>query len=133
MDNTKYKILDLPLEGEIHSMSGLVPYSNGVGHFRNIVMAVQGVVGPAYVPITLFGLDASNLDPDMDLRRPITCTGRLTSRQYTDRNGNLRWALSLTAHGVMLGPRPTAAPTGGTGEPSGYENEPQDDMDDIPF
>ena len=111
--NQKYRIAELPLDGRIAEVGGLIPYRNGNGYFRNVVLAVAGVLDtPAYVPVTVFGTDATDLDPQLDLERPMQCTGRLTSRRYLDRNGNVRWALSLTATGVMLGPRKTMDPQG---------------------
>jgi hypothetical protein len=87
---------------------------------------------PAYVPVTVFGVDATDLDQQLDLKRPMKCTGRLTSRRYLDKSGNVRWALSLTATGVMLGPRETAGPQGvSRDEIPDVTNDWGDD--DIPF
>lgn len=111
--NQKYRIAELPISGKIAEVGGLIPYRSGNGYFRNVVLAVTGVLDtPAYVPVTVFGTDAADLDPQLDLERPMTCTGRLTSRRYLDKSGNVRWALSLAATGVMLGPRKTMGPQG---------------------
>lgn len=109
--NQKYRIAELPITGKVAEVGELIPYRNGNGYFRNVVLAVTGVLDtPAYVPVTVFGTDATDLDPQLDLERPMKCTGRLTSRRYLDKSGNVRWALSLAATSVMLGPRKTTGP-----------------------
>ena len=135
--NQKYRIAELPLEGKIVEINALIPYKSGNGFFRNVLLEVTGPNGyPALVQVTLFGTDATDLDVDLDLRRPLQCTGRLTSRRYLDRNGNVRWALSIAAAGVMLGHRASAAPPSAEGkaaEAASPVNGLESDPDDIPF
>lgn len=109
--NQRYRIAEIPVDGTIAEIDELVPYRSGNGFLRNVVVAVSGVLDTeAYLPLTLFGDDAAGLDPQLDLKRPLKCQGRLVSRRYLDRNGRVRWSMSMTATGVMLGPRPTMQP-----------------------
>lgn len=131
--NQRYRIAELPIAGKVTEVGELLQYRNGNGYFRNVVLEVAGVLDtPAYVPVTVFGVDATDLDPQLDLKRPMKCTGRLTSRRYLDKSGNVRWAMSLTATGVMLGPRETIGPQGVSREE--IPDMPNDwGDDDIPF
>lgn len=111
--NQRYRVADMPVTGKIVEIDELVPYRNGNGFLRNVVVAVSGVLDTeAYLPLTLFGDDAAGLDQQLDLGRPLKCQGRLVSRKYLDRSGRMRWSVSVTAIGVMLGPRPTTQPRG---------------------
>ena len=134
--NQRYRIAEIAVDGTIAEIDELVPYRNGNGFLRNVVVAVSGVLDTeAYLPLTLFGDDAAELDPRLDLKRPLKCQGRLVSRRYLDRNGRVRWSMSMTATGVMLGPRPTMAPENGQNDAE--LGEMPDDWDngenDIPF
>ena len=134
--NQRYRIAEIAVDGTIAEIDELVPYRNGNGFLRNVVVAVSGVLDTeAYLPLTLFGDDAAGLDPRLDLKRPLKCQGRLVSRRYLDRNGRVRWSMSMTATGVMLGPRPTMQPENGQNDAE--LGEMPDDWDngenDIPF
>ena len=134
--NQRYRVAELPLEGKIAEIGALIPYRSGDGFFRNVLLETTGTNGyPAFVQVTLFGTDAADLDVDLDLRRPLQCTGRLTSRRYLDRNGNVRWALSMTAAGVILGHRASATPPSAeeqAAEAASPVNGLESDPDDIP-
>jgi single-stranded DNA-binding protein len=136
--NQRYRVTDIPVDGKIAEIDDLVPYKNGNGFLRNVVVAVSGVLDTeAYLPLTLFGDDAAGLDPQLDLGRPLKCQGRLMSRKYLDRSGRMRWNVSVTATGVMLGPRPTMQPTEmrDADDPRNWpdENTGADALDDPPF
>jgi len=135
--NQRYRVAEIPLEGKIVEIGALIPYKSGNGFFRNVLLETAGSNGyPAFVQVTLFGTDATDLDVDLDFQRPLQCTGRLTSRRYLDRNGNVRWALSITAAGVILGHRVSAAPPSAEGkaaEAASPVNGLESDPDDIPF
>lgn len=101
--SSRYKLIDMPIDGRIVSMEAVVTYA--AGHLRNLIVTTKGLYdAEAMVPITVFGDDALNLTKE-DLQRPITCMARLSSRRYTDKYGTTRWALSLYAYGVKLGQR----------------------------
>ena len=104
MTQTRYKIADIPLDGEIHSVGAPVRYADGSSYLRNIVVCSDSALGRAYIPVTVFGALAVRLDPEADIGRGISGTMRLTSRQYTTRDGDLRWGLSLAAYNVALEP-----------------------------
>ena len=136
--NQRYRIFDMPVEGAIAEVGELIPYRNGNGFFRTVVIAVPGVLDtPAYLPLTLFGTDATDLDPQLDKDRPLKCTGRLNSRRYLDRNGRMRWTMSVAAAGVMLGPRAAMQPPKqGDADPRNIADDRTDeatDFSDVPF
>lgn len=131
--NQRYRISDTQVSGELEEIEDLIPYRNGNGYFRNVVIKLPGGVVQPLLPITMFGTDATNLDEKLDLHRKIQCTARLTSRRYYDREGKIRWILSMSSLNVMLGPRP-----GETQEADPREDWPDDniatgDPEDIPF
>lgn len=131
-DNTRYKIADIPVEGEIVELGELANWGDQGGKLRSLVVQVEGVFAPALVPMTVFGDDAVYLDPTRDVGRRARCTGRLTSRRYTDHSGKQRWAMSLTARGLVVS---DAAASAG-GDPTGAKtmvNELASDSDDLPF
>jgi len=135
--NQKYRVVDVPLDGKIVEVDELIPYKNGNGFFRNVILEINGVFGtPAYVPVALFGMDATELDPELDMNRPLKCAGRLTSRRYLDRNGRMRWALSMSASGVILGARESLQPKSQNEQLADAikaADPLESDPDDIPF
>ena len=140
-ENQKYPISNIALTGTIAEIGELIPYRSGNGFLRNVVLETKGVLDlVAYVPLTLFGRDAEELDQRMDIGRSMKCTGRLSSRRYVDRNGNVRWALSMSAASVELGRHEPAEPDK-DGQPQEDENRPSvtaddsfmADDDDLPF
>lgn len=144
MDLThKYRIADIPLDGKLVEIDELIPYKNGGGFLRTVILEVAGVFNtPAYVPITLLGTDATDLDPQLDNDRPMKCTGRISSRRYLDRAGHVRWAVSLTGTGVILGQRASLQPKSQNeelvdairdAEAASPVNGLESDPDDIPF
>lgn len=131
-DNTRYKIADILVEGDIMEVGELANWGDQGGKLRSLVVQVDGVFAPALVPMTVFGDDAVYLDPDRDVGRHARCTGRLTSRRYTDHNGKPRWAMSLTARGLVVSDAGVSSgddPTGAKALASSMANDP----DDIPF
>jgi single-stranded DNA-binding protein len=123
------------MAGDIAEIGELVPYKNGNGYFRNVVLSVKDEAGAqAFVPMTMFGTDATDLDQQLDLGRHVTCTARLTSHKYTDRNGNGRWVLSMSAIRAVMAPRAGNEPQ----EADPHEDPPDaniatGDPEDIPF
>jgi hypothetical protein len=129
--NTRYKIADIPLEGEIAEMGSITNWGDN-GRLREVVLRVEGLYGPAFVPTTVFGDDASYLDPARDTGKNMKCTARLTSKRYTDRNGKLRWSVSMSARGIVVsepGPLKSAEAKAMVKAVDALES----DMDDIPF
>lgn len=135
--NQKYRIADIPLEGKIAEICELIPYRNGNGFLRTVILEVSGVLNTqAYVPITLLGIDATELDPQLDVGRPMQCAGRISSRRYLDRAGNVRWAVSITGAGVILGARASLQPKSQNEQlmdASKAADPLESDPDDIPF
>lgn len=100
--NEKYAISETAYDGEVFAVGRMIPYRNGNGHLREIVVKVRGLFStPAYVPVTLFGLDAEQVN-ETAVGGLVRVTGRLNSRQYEDRNGNIRWNLQITGSKVDL-------------------------------
>lgn len=130
--NHKYKIMDVPVKGTIVQIEEPIPYRTGNGFFRNVLLRTgEAYDPPAFFQLTLFGEDALNLDPERDLERSLQCTGRLNSRSYIDRNGNMRWSMSISADGVILGPRKMERPA--SAEETEGAKSAVDDTEDIPF
>lgn len=133
--NTRYKIADIPMEGEIAEIGGITNWGDN-GMLREVVLRVQGLYGPAFVPTTVFGDDAAYLNPERDTGKNMKCTVRLTSKRYTTRNGTLRWYVSLTARGIVI-----SEPASEPGQPKSEEakamvqaiNALESDPDDLPF
>ena len=137
-ENQKFKISDTPYEGRLAEIGELTPYKSGNGFLRNLVIEIRGVFNmAAYVPVTVFGHDAENIDQKMDLGRNVKCIGHLTSRQYTDRSGNVRWALSMSASGLRLEDHPAEKdpdPAAGSDAPSVTADDSfMTEEDDLPF
>jgi hypothetical protein len=139
-DNMRWKLLDFDVSGKIHSLDQLVPYASGQGYLRNIVIEtasrVVGVEGEVYMPVTVFGTDATGLY-DSDIGREIKCTGRLHSRRYVDGLGHVRWALAINARAIILGPAKTDEPMNKDEDPTGIkamaESMGPGDDEDLPF
>lgn len=133
--NTRYKIADIPMEGEIAEIGGITNWSDN-GRLREVVLRVQGLYGPAFVPTTVFGDDAAYLDPVRDTGKRVKCTARLTAKRYTDRNGKLRWYVALTARDIVI-----SEPTSDPGQPKSAEAKAmvqaldslESGPDDLPF
>lgn len=133
--NTRYKIADIPMEGEIAEIGGITNWGDN-GRLREVVLRVEGLFGPAFVPTTVFGDDAAYLDPARDTGKNMKCTARLTSKRYTDRNGKLRWCVSLTARGIVI-----SEPVPDPEQPKATEAKAmvkaleslESDPDDLPF
>lgn len=96
--SARYAIRELTFDGILHSASDLIPYSNGQGQLRNILISVSGMYNEsALVPITLFNDTARRVDPERDVGREVACIAKLRSATYPDRNGVMRWDIKLTA------------------------------------
>lgn len=131
--NDKYPIKDMEFSGVIFSVSPTIPFKNGEGAFRNAVLTVDGVYGDSYVPFLLFGEDAANID-ESAAGRPARVLLRLSSRQYEDRTGSIRWNIGFTCRSITL-----AAPTipvqdvNQTQRDASPDTSLASDPDDIPF
>ena len=132
--NIRYKIADIPMEGEIAEIGGITNWGDN-GRLREVVLRTEGLFGPALVPTTVFGDDAAYLDPARDTGRNMKCTARLTSKRYTDRNGKLRWYVSLTARNIVVsGPQAPGDDPTGAETPANTPDDPlESDPDDLPF
>lgn len=128
--NQRFRISDTPMSGTIEEIGELTQYKSGNGFFRNIVMSLPGGIAPVLLPITVFGTDAADLDPTLDLHRDIKCTARLTSRRYLDKSGNVRWILSMSAVAPMLGPRKGEEPQA---ESHDFPPEADEAVENLPF
>lgn len=131
--NDKYPIKDMEFSGVIFSVSPTIPFKNGEGAFRNAVLTVAGVYGDSYVPFLLFGEDAASIDESV-AGRPARVLLRLSSRQYEDRTGSIRWNIGFTCRSITL-----AAPTipvqdvNQTQRDASPDTSLASDPDDIPF
>ena len=104
-------------------------------NWMNILMVVVKTRGMfnsfAYVPVTLFGKDAEEVD-ETRTGCLIRVLARLYSRQYVDKLGNIRWTVGITGTSIDL-VRKTMQPP--TQEPE-HETVSADDpemVDDLPF
>lgn len=135
MENKRYKLFDIEVEGKIHEVFDPIPYANGEGFLRNIVIEmasrVVGVYEPVYMPVTVFGTDATGLDKTT-VGRPIRCTCRLCSRNYIG-GGAIRWSLAANARAVILGDnKPAEEDDDPTGLKAAANTIPDQD-EDLPF
>lgn len=129
-DNTaspRYQIVEATFDGVLHSAGELIPFGNGQGHLRNIVLEVPGVYNDlALVPVTLFNDLAKRIDPERDTGKEVACVARLRSSQYVDKNGVQRWDLSFAGSYIRV-KDPDVSPN----NPTTFIRD--DDFEDLPF
>ncbi|NLC24010.1 MAG: single-stranded DNA-binding protein [Oxalobacter sp.] len=91
----------------------------------------------------LFGKRAESLAPYLTKGTPVTVTGTVTQREYTDRDGNKRVSMDVRVNDITLQGGRQEARTGGRNAyddarsgrsvPSGRSPNLSDMDDDIPF
>ena len=128
----RYPIQELEYDGEVFSVGPRIPYRNGNGFLREVVVKTRGMFNSfTYVPVTLFGKDAEEVD-ETRTGCLIRVLARLYSRQYMDKLGNIRWTVGITGTSIDL-VRKTMQPP--TQEPE-HETVSADDpemVDNLPF
>lgn len=123
--NERYVLDKFQMTGKLAEVGQLVPYSNGNGYLREIVVMSSPNLEEVMSPVTLFGDTATGIS-EQDIGRGITLIAKLQSRHYTDRNGKKRWSVNMVGENVKLeGPMPV---------PEEQQTDPlASDPDDIPF
>lgn len=93
----------MQLFGTVHEIGDLVPYTNGKGSLRTVIIETDGLFNTkALVPVTAFSDDATYLDPKRDVGRKVSCILRLQSSSYVGRDGSRRWRVSLSIRDMKL-------------------------------
>ena len=91
-----------------------------------------------YVPIVIWGAAAERCKDRVKKGTPISVEGRLTSSEYTDKNGQTRRGIQVTANRVQI--LEFGAAGGSFGDTEGASPAAKDDVpttdvmeDDVPF
>lgn len=128
----RWTVSNAHLEGTLFSVGPEKQYGNGQGSLREAVIRTQGPYGEVFVPVTLFGQDAAEVNGKVGCT--IAVDVRLIARQY-EWNGDIRWSLQYTVAELKLGTCPVHDGEPGTAddghEADEYANNPA--VDDLPF
>ena len=75
----------------------------------NFTLAIDGVNGPDYVPVTCFGKLAENVAEYTDKGHLVAVEARITSGRYTSDKGDTVFTLDVIAQSIRYLSRPKAA------------------------